>query len=109
MPNFISEDEIEAAMLQHLQLLYGYDALICFTADPADLNDGSGRTDKREVILSRLWPFFRLAIGMIINALSWTEKISRESSPGFASVPLLPNPILIFRAFMFQSVSQNGC
>ncbi|WP_295431852.1 HsdR family type I site-specific deoxyribonuclease [uncultured Thiodictyon sp.] len=51
MPNFISEDEIEAAMLQHLQLLYGYDALICFTADPADLNDGSGRTDKREVIL----------------------------------------------------------
>jgi len=58
---------------------------------------------------TRLWPFFRLAIGMIINALSWTEKISRESSPGFASVPLLPNPILIFRAFMFQSVSQNGC
>ena len=51
MPNFISEDEIELAMLQHLQLLYGYDALICFTADPADLNDGSGRTDKREVIL----------------------------------------------------------
>jgi len=58
---------------------------------------------------TRLWPFFRLAIGMIINALSWTEKISRESSPGFASVPLLPNPILIFRAFMFQSVSQDGC
>ena len=51
MPNFISEDEIEAAMLQHLQHLYGYDALICFTADPADLNDGSGRADKREVIL----------------------------------------------------------
>lgn len=51
MPNFISEDEIEATMLQHLQHLYGYDALICFTADPADLNDGSGRTDKCEVIL----------------------------------------------------------
>ncbi|MGB4336855.1 MAG: hypothetical protein WBJ41_18645 [Chromatiaceae bacterium] len=51
MPNFISEDEIEVAMLQRLQLLHGYDALICFTADPADLKDGSGRTDKGEVIL----------------------------------------------------------
>ncbi|WP_295442104.1 type I restriction endonuclease subunit R [uncultured Thiodictyon sp.] len=51
MPNFISEDEIEAAMLQHLQLSYGYDVQDCFTADPADLNDGSRRTDKREVIL----------------------------------------------------------
>ena len=51
MPNFISEDEIEAAMLQRLQLLYGYDVQDCFTADPADLNDGSGRTDKGEVIL----------------------------------------------------------
>ncbi|MCC7278965.1 MAG: type I restriction endonuclease subunit R [Chromatiaceae bacterium] len=51
MPNFISEDEIEAAMLQRLQLTYGYDVQDCFTTDPADLNDGSGRTDKREVIL----------------------------------------------------------
>jgi type I restriction enzyme, R subunit len=51
MPNFISEDEIEAALLQRLQFLYGYDVQDCFTADPADLNDGSGRTDKREVIL----------------------------------------------------------
>ncbi len=51
MPNFISEDEIEAAMLQRLQLTYGYDVQDCFTADPADLHDGSGRTDKREVIL----------------------------------------------------------
>jgi type I restriction enzyme R subunit len=51
MPNFVSEDEIEAAMLQRLQLLHGYDVQDCFTADPADLNDGSGRTDKGEVIL----------------------------------------------------------
>ncbi|HRF45002.1 MAG TPA: type I restriction endonuclease subunit R [Candidatus Competibacteraceae bacterium] len=51
MPNFLSEDDIEQAMLQRLQHLYGYDALICHTADPHDLNDGSGRSDKREVIL----------------------------------------------------------
>jgi type I restriction enzyme R subunit len=51
MPNFISEDEIEQAMLQHLQHLYGYDVQDCYTVDPADLNDGSGRADKGEVIL----------------------------------------------------------
>ena len=38
-------------MLQRLQHAYGYDTLNCFTADPADLDDGSGRTDKRDVIL----------------------------------------------------------
>ena len=51
MPNFISEDDIEVAMVQRLQHVHGYDTLNCFTSDPADLNDGSGRTDKRDVIL----------------------------------------------------------
>lgn len=51
MPNFISEDEIEQAMVQQLQCAYGYDVLNCFTADPADRNDGSMRKDKRDVIL----------------------------------------------------------
>jgi len=51
MPNFISEDDIEQALLQRLQHLYGYDVHNAFTSDPADLNDGSGRADKRTVIL----------------------------------------------------------
>jgi type I restriction enzyme R subunit len=50
MPNFLSEDDIEQAMVQRLQHLYGYDSLNCYTSDPADLQDGSGRSDKREVI-----------------------------------------------------------
>lgn len=50
--NFISEDDIEQALLQRLQHLCGFDALNCFTAQPDDLSDGSGRTDKREVILA---------------------------------------------------------
>ncbi len=51
MPSFISEDDIEQAMLQRLEHVHGYDSLNCYTTDPADLNDGSGRTDKRDVIL----------------------------------------------------------
>lgn len=50
--NFISEDDIEQALLQRLQHLCGFDALNCFTAQPDDLNDGSGRADKREVMLA---------------------------------------------------------
>lgn len=56
MSNFISEDQIEQALLQRLQHLCGYSALNCFTAQPEDLNDGSGRSDKREAgVLRRAW------------------------------------------------------
>ena len=51
MPNFISEDDIEQAMVKRLQAVFGYDTLNCFTAEPSDINDGSARTDKRDVIL----------------------------------------------------------
>ena len=51
MPSFISEDQIEQALLQRLQHLHGYDVLDCHTAEAEALNDGSGRGDKREVIL----------------------------------------------------------
>jgi type I restriction enzyme, R subunit len=52
VPNFISEDDIEQALMQRLQRLGGWSVLNCFTAQPDDRNDGSGRTDKREVILA---------------------------------------------------------
>jgi type I restriction enzyme, R subunit len=52
MANFISEDQIEQALLQRLQHQCGYDVLNCFTAAADELNDGSGRSDKREVLLT---------------------------------------------------------
>ena len=51
MPNFISEDQIEQALVQKLEHLHGFDSLNCYTEDPEDLHDGSGRANKREVIL----------------------------------------------------------
>jgi len=50
--NFLSEDDIEQALLQKLQHLHGFDLLNCFTAKPDDLNDGSKRSDKRDVVLA---------------------------------------------------------
>jgi type I restriction enzyme R subunit len=51
MPNVISEDQIEQALVQRLQHLHGFDSLNCFTDDPEDLNDGSHRASKHDVIL----------------------------------------------------------
>ncbi|MEI6175810.1 MAG: type I restriction endonuclease subunit R [Verrucomicrobiota bacterium] len=51
MPNFISEDQIEKALVQKLQHLHGFDSLDCYTEDPENLDDGSGRASKRNVIL----------------------------------------------------------
>ena len=51
MPNFISEDQIEQALLQKLQHLHGFDVLDCHTDNAEDLNDGSIRASKRDVIL----------------------------------------------------------
>ena len=51
MPNFISEDQIEQALVQKLQHLHGFDVLDCYTESAEDLNDGSNRASKRDAIL----------------------------------------------------------
>jgi type I restriction enzyme, R subunit len=52
MANFISEDQIEQALIQKLQHLHGFDVLDCLTQNAEDLNDGSNRANKRDVILA---------------------------------------------------------
>jgi type I restriction enzyme R subunit len=51
VPNFISEDQIEQALVQKLHQLHSFDSLNCYTEDPEDLHDDSGRAHKRDVIL----------------------------------------------------------
>lgn len=51
MRNFITEDQIEQAILKLLVEECGYRHVNCFTADPSALPDGSGRTRKSEVVL----------------------------------------------------------
>ncbi|MEW8042469.1 MAG: type I restriction endonuclease subunit R [Candidatus Thiodiazotropha endolucinida] len=50
--NFISEDDIEQALLNKLHSQFGFELLKCYTAQPEVLNDGSNRRDKRDVILA---------------------------------------------------------
>lgn len=52
MPNFISEDDIERALVRRLAVEFDFEPLNCFTEDREDIRDGSGRTDKRDVVLA---------------------------------------------------------
>ncbi len=55
MPSFLSEDDIECEIIREMKARWGgmflFDTLNCYTTDPENLNDKSGRTDKRDVIL----------------------------------------------------------
>src|ERR1700687_863502 len=51
MPNFISEEQIELALMQRLQHLHGYDVLKCQSENADDREDGPRRSNKRDVIL----------------------------------------------------------
>jgi len=51
MPNFISEAQIEAALVGLLVKQYGFQSLDCFTQEAGALPDKSGRASKREVVL----------------------------------------------------------
>jgi len=77
MPNFISEDDIEQALLQRLQHGCGFDVLNCYTADPADLNDGSGRKDKRDVLLPQQLKAAALRLNPHIPAATVDEALTR--------------------------------
>lgn len=49
--NYISEDQIEKSCVQFLVNNFGYQELDCTTANNSDMNDGSNRSDLRDVIL----------------------------------------------------------
>lgn len=51
MPNFISEDNIEKALVQKLTTELGWKKLDCNTEQRENLNDRSNRVDKAEVLL----------------------------------------------------------
>lgn len=54
MPNFISEDNIEQATINRLVQDNKYDTINCMTTEPETLPDGSGRDNKKQVVLPSL-------------------------------------------------------
>jgi type I restriction enzyme R subunit len=91
MPNFISEDQIEQALLQRLQHLHGYDVLDCYTALAEDLNDASGRTDKRDVILLDRLREAALRLNPAIPAAVIDSALARLADKRWAMSPIAAN------------------
>ena len=51
MPKIITEDMIEQAAIKALQERHDCNVLNCMTEEPDTLPDGTGRKDKKQVVL----------------------------------------------------------
>jgi type I restriction enzyme R subunit len=91
MPNFISEDEIEQALVQRLRELYPFDSLNCHTKDPEDLNDGSGRASKRDVILTDRLKESALRLNPGIPAAVIAEALEKVTESRRSMPPVVAN------------------
>lgn len=77
MPNFISEDMIEQACIQKLVSQNNYTALNCMTEKPETLPDGSGRENKKQVVLPSILLDSLIAINPHLP-VSCVQKVAQE-------------------------------
>jgi type I restriction enzyme R subunit len=91
MPNFISEDAIEQAILKRLHEQLGYDLLNCYTSDADDLSDRSGRSDKREVILYERLKEAAIRLNPGIPEAAIDEALTRLTDKRHAMSPIAAN------------------
>jgi len=91
MPNFISEDAIEQAILKRLHEQLGYDLLNCYTSDADNLNDQSRRSDKREVILAERLKDAALRLNPGIPEVAIDEALARLTDKRHAMSPIAAN------------------
>lgn len=91
MHNFISEDDIEQAILGKLKAEpFCYDIIVC-DADPAkrdDLNDGTGRTSKKQCVLPMIIEKSLQKINPNIE-LSYIQKIAKDLCHDYTGTDLV--------------------
>lgn len=90
MPNFISEDDIEQAILRKLEQ-HGFQRLNCYTADPDNLNDGSNRTDKRDVIFADRLKAAALRLNPELPVAAIDKALSILTNKRYAMSPVAAN------------------
>lgn len=91
MPNFISEDAIEKAILKRLKEQFCFDMLNCYTSDAEDLNDRSERSDKREVILGERLKEAAIRINQGIPETAIDEALAVLTDKRYAMSPIAAN------------------
>jgi type I restriction enzyme R subunit len=91
MPNFISEDNIEQAILKRLREQFGFELLNCYTSDADDLNDRSGRSDKCEVIFYERLKESAIRLNPGIPETAIDEALSKFTDKRYAMTPIAAN------------------
>ena len=91
MPNFISEDQIEKAAVSLLVGKYGYRNLNCYVADMENLNDGSNRASKQEVIFLDLLRASAAKLNSRIPSLALDQALDSLDAQRISMSPILAN------------------
>lgn len=91
MPNFISEDQIEKAILSLLKEEFNFRIKNCYTKEAEDLNDKTGRADKREVVLFDILKEKTKALNPIIPVEAIEQAISTLTKKRYVMNPVLAN------------------
>jgi type I restriction enzyme R subunit len=91
MPNIISEDNIEKEIIKLLEHKYQYRSINCYTQDAEDLEDRSGRKDKRETVFRDILKERLTAINTGIPESAIEQGIENLLSPRYGLSPLEAN------------------
>jgi len=91
LPNYISEDQIEKATIDLLTAKLSYRTINCYTPEVDNLNDGSSRTSKKEVVFFDILKKYALKFNPGIPEAVVDEAISRLTARRYAMSTLLAN------------------
>jgi len=91
VPNFINEDQIEKAAIALLGDRFKYRTIKCLTDDADNLDDGSGRQSKQEVVFFDVLKRFVIKLNPNIPENSINEALSRLTAKRYAMSSVLAN------------------
>ncbi len=91
MPNFITEDQIEKAILNRLKEKHNYGVLNCFTKDADDLNDKTGREQKTEVVFKQLLKEKLIEFNREVPPDAIETAVEKLTEKRFSMSPVLAN------------------
>lgn len=91
MANFISEDDIEKALVHKLTTEYDWTALNCYTLSNSDIKDGSGRADKTEVVFHDRLRAAALRLNPALPPSAIDAALALLTDPRPALLPLAAN------------------
>ncbi len=91
MPNIISEDQIEQAILKILTEKMGFRHINCFTANPDNLNDKSNRKNKNEVVFFDILKSKTQELNPTLPESVIEQAINQLTNRRYAMSPVLAN------------------